>query len=31
MQGIDNGILVVYKFIFDNQEWNLEEIEDASN
>lgn len=31
MQGIDNGISVVYKFIFDNQEWNLEEIENASH
>lgn len=31
MQGIDNGILVIYKFSFTSQEWILEEIEDASN
>jgi hypothetical protein len=31
MRGIDNGILVIYKFTFTNQEWILEEIEDASN
>jgi len=31
MKGIDNGILVIYKFTFTNQEWILEEIEDASN
>ncbi len=31
MRGIDNGILVIYKFMFNNQKWMLEEIEDASN
>lgn len=31
MRGIDNGILVIYKFAFNNQKWILEEIEDASN
>ncbi len=31
MRGIDNGILVIYKFTFNNQKWMLEEIEDASN
>jgi len=31
MRGIDNGILVIYKFTFNNQKWMLEEMEDASN
>ena len=31
MRGIDNGILVIYKFMFNNQKWMLEEMEDASN
>ncbi|WP_338812646.1 DUF4348 domain-containing protein [Bernardetia sp. Wsw4-3y2] len=31
MRGIDNGILVIYKFMFNNQKWMLEEIENASN
>ncbi|WP_291727797.1 DUF4348 domain-containing protein [Bernardetia sp.] len=30
MEGIDNGISVIYKFEFDGQEWSLIEIEDAS-
>lgn len=30
MRGIDNGILVIYKFMFNNQKWMLEEIEDGS-
>ncbi len=31
MQGIDNGILVIYKFAFADEKWNLEEVENASN
>ncbi|WP_375561528.1 DUF4348 domain-containing protein [Bernardetia sp. OM2101] len=31
MRGIDNGILVIYKFTFNNQKWMLEEIENAAN